>query len=61
MKFFGVKEFFIHFELKMGVKMNFRIIPKNHAADPEIGSLTKSISMPYDRATAMPKAWELTS
>ena len=39
--------------------MNLRIIAKKHAADPEIGLLTKSISKPYDRATAMPPAWEL--
>ena len=43
----------------MGVKMNLRIIKKNHAADPEIELLAKSISEPYDRATAMPPAWEL--
>ena len=43
----------------MGVKMNSRIITKNHAADPEIGFLTKSISKPYGRAKAMPTAWEL--
>ena len=39
--------------------MNLRIITKNHAADPEIGFLTKSISKPYDRATTMPTALEL--
>ena len=43
----------------MGVKMNLRIITKNHPADPEIGFLTKSISKPNGRATAMPTAWEL--
>ena len=43
---------------KMGVKMNLRIITKNHAADPEIGFLTKSISKPNGCATAMPTAWE---
>ena len=43
----------------MGVKMNLRITMKNHAADPEIGFLTKSISKPYGRATAMPPAWGL--
>ena len=43
----------------MGVKMNSRIITKNHTADPEIGFLTKSISKPNGRATAMPPAWEL--
>ena len=42
----------------MGVKMNKRITTKNHAADPEIEFLTKSISKPYGRATAMPTAWE---
>ena len=42
--------------------MNLRIIAKNHVADPEIlvGLLTKSISKPYGRATAMPTAWELS-
>ena len=43
----------------MGLKMNLSIITKNHAADPEIGFLTKSISKPNGRATAMPTAWEL--
>ena len=42
----------------MGVKMNLRIITKKHAADPEIGLLTKSISKPYGRATVIPTAWE---
>ena len=45
----------------MGVKMNFRIITKNHAADLEIEFLTKMISKPYGRATAMPPAWKLKS
>ena len=39
--------------------MNSRIITKNHTADPEIGPLSKSISKPYGRATAIPTAWEL--
>ena len=43
----------------MGVKMNLSTITKNHAADPEIRLLTKSISKPYGRATAMPPPWEL--
>ena len=43
----------------MAIKMNLRIITKNHAADSEIGFLTKSISKPYGRATAMPTVWEL--
>ena len=60
-KFLGVKEFFSRiFIPEMDVKMNLRIITKNHAADPEKGFLTKSISKPNGRATAMPTAWELT-
>ena len=43
----------------MAVKMNLRIITKNHAADPKIGFLAKSISKPNGCATAMPTAWEL--
>ena len=39
--------------------MNSKIITKNHAADSEIGFLTKSISKPFGRATAMPTTWEL--
>ena len=39
--------------------MNLRIIAKNHAADPEVGFLTKSISKPNGCATAMPTAWKL--
>ena len=42
----------------MDVKMNLGIIMKNHAADPEIGFLTKSLSTPYDRKTDMPPVWE---
>ena len=34
--------------------MNLRILTKNHAVEPEIESLTKSISKPNDRAMAMP-------
>ena len=44
----------------MGVKMNLRIITKNHTAGPDVGFLRKSISKPYARATAMPLAWELS-
>ena len=44
---------------KISVKRNLRIISKNHAADPEIGFPTKSISRPYGRATDMPTAWQL--
>ena len=57
--FFGVKDFFSKILIpKMDVKMNRRIITKNHAADPGIGFLAKSISKSYGRATAMPPAWE---
>ena len=44
----------------MAVKMNLRVITKNHAADPEIRFVTKSILKPYGRATAMPPARELS-
>ena len=44
----------------MAVKMNLKIITKNHAADPEIRFLAKSISKSNGSATAMPTAWELT-
>ena len=44
----------------MDVKMNLRIITKNHAADPEIGFLNKSIFMPFGQTAAMPIAWELS-
>ena len=44
---------------KIDVKVNLRIITKYHEADSKIGFLTKSISKPYGRATAMPPAWEL--
>ena len=40
--------------------MNLRIITKNHAADPEIGFLNKSIFMPFGQTAAMPIAWELS-
>ena len=43
----------------MAVKMYLRRITKNHAADPEKGFLTKSITKPNGRATALPTAWEL--
>ena len=45
----------------MAVKMNLRIITKNHVADPEIGFLTKSISKPNGYAKTMPTAWELNN
>ena len=57
--FFCCKKFFMNFDLKMGFKMNLRIIMKNHAADPEIGFLAKSILKPYGRVAAIPTAWKL--
>ena len=39
--------------------MNLRLMTKHHAADLEIGFLTKSILKPYGRAAAMPTAREL--
>ena len=43
----------------MGVKMNSKITTKNHAADPEIHFLAKSISKSNGCVTAMLTAWEL--
>ena len=43
----------------MALKMNLRIITKNHAADPEIGVLTAKIFQAYGRTAASPTAWEL--
>ena len=44
---------------KMAVKMNLRKITKNHAADPEIVFLAKSISKSNGCQIAMPTAWKL--
>ena len=44
----------------MAVKMNLRIITKNHTVDPEIGFLAKSISKSNGFVTAMPTARELS-
>ena len=49
----------MNFDFKNGCKMNLRIITRNHAADRKIRFLTKSISKPFGRAMAMPRAWEL--
>ena len=56
MKFLCQGFFFMNFEFIKGSQMNLRMITKNHAADPEIGLLAKSISKSYGRATAMPPA-----
>ena len=43
----------------MAVIMNLRIVTKNHAADPEMEFLAKSISKFNGCATAKPTVWEL--
>ena len=60
MKFFGVEEFFSWILIsKMGVKMNFRIIAKNHAADSKI-SFSRKIDFRADGThESHLKAWEL--
>ena len=45
----------------MAVKMNLTVKTKDHAADPEIGFLAKSISKSNGCAKTMPTAWELNS
>ena len=45
----------------MGVKMNFRIITKNHAADSKIGSPHKIDYRADDTHESHPTAWELKS
>ena len=44
---------------KMGVKMNRRIITKNHAADLKIGSRQKIDSRAVGIHESHPAAWEL--
>ena len=46
----GTREFFFSFIMisKMGVKMNFRIISKNHATDSKIRSPQNSILDPIE-------------
>ena len=61
MIFFVVQEFFSwNFHFKNECKNEFQDNNENHANDPEIGFLTKSIPKPYDRATVIPPAGELT-
>ena len=40
-QFFGRKDFFLILISKKGVKMNYKIIMKQYAADPQIGFHTK--------------------
>ena len=47
----------MNFDFKNGYKNEFK--DNLEFKDPEKGLLTKSISKPYGRATAMPPAWEL--
>ena len=49
----------MNFDFKNGCKNELRENKKNLGADQEIGFLTKLISKPYGRATAMPPASEL--
>ena len=52
--FFGDKEyFFMNFDFKNGGYNEFKDSKKNHAADPEIGFLTK-----FQSHMTMPTAWE---
>ena len=46
--------------LKMGVKMNFRIITKNHASDSKIRSPHKIDFRADGTQESHPTAWELT-
>ena len=43
------------FDSKTAVRMNLRMITKNHAADPKREFLTKSILKPYDAQRAYRK------
>ena len=53
-------EFFTRFLIsKLAVKMNLRIMTKNHGSDSELGFPAQSISKSNGCATAMPTAWEL--
>ena len=61
MIFFDAKEFFFMIYFKNGCENDLTIITKNHAADPELGFLAKSISKTNGYATVMPTAWELKS
>ena len=61
MKFFGVNEFFFVILIsKMDVKMNLRIITKNHADDSKIGSLLNIDFKAEWTHESMPTAWVLT-
>ena len=58
--FFGVKEFFLIILIsKMDLKMNLRIITKNHARDSKIGSPLKIDFRADGTHDSHPTAWEL--
>ena len=58
--FFGFKVFFTRILISnIGVEINLMVMTKNNASDPEIEFLTKSISKPDGRATAIPTALRL--
>ena len=60
--YFGIKEFFLaNFVSKMNVKMNLRIITKNHAADSKIGFLLKIVFRADWTHESNPTAWELNT
>ena len=46
MNFFCSQGFFVNLNFKKGLKINFRIITKNQAADLKMGSPEKSILEP---------------
>ena len=48
------------FDFKNGCKIEFKDKKRNHEADPELGFLTKSISMSYGGKVSIP-AWKLTN
>ena len=59
MKFFWCQGIFLHdFLFQNGCKNEFKDNNENHAADPEIGFLAKSISKSNGCSTAMPTWWE---
>ena len=58
--FFAVKDFFVNLNFKKGLKINFRIITKNHAADSKIGSIRKIDFWADGTHESHPTAWELT-
>ena len=53
------RNFFVYYDFKNGVKMNLRIIMKNHAANSKIRS-SQNIDLRADGThESQPTAWEL--